>query len=79
MKRVFTLAALALFWGALSPLQACPGCKDPATITATADIKTIQNSFSWSVLFLIAVPMTLVGAFTAMVVQIEKKRPNPPA
>jgi hypothetical protein len=79
MKRLLTLALFSLFLGLFSTLQACPGCKDPNTMTATADIKTIQNSFSWSVLFLLAVPMGLIASFTVMVVNIEKKRPQPPA
>lgn len=70
MKNPFLLLALALvFLGSPTLVSACPSCRDAL---ATADDKdgTPQSGFSWqgeavslSVLFMLAVPFTTVGAF----------------
>ena len=56
-------------------VMACPGCKDPASVTgvtmdtAQKSVALVNAGFSWSVLFLLAVPALLIGGIGAFIVK----------
>lgn len=57
-------------------LFACPGCRDATTQSVDNKMADVQSGFSWSVLFLMAMPMSLISAFVIWVVKLEKERNN---
>lgn len=46
-------------------LMACPSCSD--NFTGGSGNASVGELFSWSVLFMLAVPMTIVAAFTIVI------------
>jgi hypothetical protein len=72
-RRLALFAALLLFFG--SPLaDACPGCKDNVNSAKTTGLPTdakgltgIERGYSLSVLFLLAVPFSLIGGIGVMI------------
>jgi hypothetical protein len=57
-------------------LWGCPACRDASTQSVDGNMANIQSGFSWSVLFLMAMPMSLISAFVIWVIKLEKERNN---
>lgn len=65
MRTIATLGMMFLL--AAARVLACPSCSDNFTKGGTN--AGVGESYSWSVLFLLGVPLTIVGVFTVMVVR----------
>ncbi|MES2310196.1 MAG: hypothetical protein V4507_15185 [Verrucomicrobiota bacterium] len=76
MKRrwIYLVCFLVIVQGVY--LLGCPACRDASTQSANGDMAAIQTGFSWSVLFLMAMPMSLISAFVVWVIKLEKERNN---
>lgn len=54
--------------------QACPGCKQ-ALATADGEQANMVNGYFWSILFMLSMPFTLLGAFCgSMYLAVRKAR-----
>jgi uncharacterized paraquat-inducible protein A len=62
--------ALALFGAA--EVAACPNCKEAVSATPE-ESASLADGFNWSVLFMLAVPFSLMGTGALMVRQAVKK------
>jgi hypothetical protein len=63
----YTMLILSTFMLASVRVLACPSCSD--NFTKSGPNAGIGESYSWSVLFLLGVPITIVGLFTFMLVR----------
>lgn len=63
----YTMLILSTFMLATVRVLACPSCSD--NFTKSGPNAGIGESYSWSVLFLLGVPITIVGLFTFMLVR----------
>jgi hypothetical protein len=59
MRRFFTLVLFA--WMMAASVEACPGCKEPVAV-GQGSVDNVGKGFSYSVLFMLAMPMILVGS-----------------
>jgi len=66
-----TAAALALLTGSAGDASACPSCKD-AVAAQPDDGSTAGRGYNWSVLLMLAVPLTLAGAGGFAVVRASR-------
>ena len=57
---VFLCVALFAFANA-ERVDACPNCKE-AVSAQPADVARMANGYNWSVMFMIAVPFSMLGA-----------------
>lgn len=57
---VLCFVALLAFAGE-ARVHACPNCKE-AVAAQPADVARMANGYNWSVMFMIAVPFTMLGA-----------------
>ncbi len=73
IRRLFYLASVFLMTQGAS-LFGCPGCRDATTQSVDNKMADVQSGFSWSVLFLMAMPLSLISAFVFWVVKLEKER-----
>jgi hypothetical protein len=62
---VVTLAASA-FLASPRPAAACPNCKE-AVSAQPADVARMADGYNWSIVFMIAVPFSLLGTGAFMV------------
>jgi hypothetical protein len=75
MFRHLVFWSVSLAVAVTQSVTACPGCKDPASVTTVAldagqrSVALVNAGFSWSVLFLLAVPALLVGGIGAFTVK----------
>ena len=63
---------LALFAGSARELAACPNCKE-AVAAQPAEVASMKNGYNWSVLFMLAMPFTLLGTGAFMVSRAVKR------
>ncbi len=57
----FTIMLATLLWlQGGSPARACPNCKEAVTMGA-GEAANLANGYNWSVLFMIAVPFSMIG------------------
>ena len=52
---------------------ACPGCKDGFATGANAGL---GEAYTWSILFMLGVPATIVTAFTIVIIRRLKQNSN---
>lgn len=71
-KWMFLFCFFVLTHGA--SLLACPGCRDSNTQSVENNMKDVQAGFSWSVLFLMAMPLSLISGFVFWIVRLEKEK-----
>ncbi len=71
LRRMVTCLALMLIIGLASDALACPNCKE-AVANQDGDSMRLANGYSWSIILMIAVPFTLLGAGSMMVVRAVK-------
>jgi hypothetical protein len=58
MRRCFILVLFG--WMMAASVEACPGCKEPIAV-GQGTVDNVGDGFSYSVLFMLAMPMILVG------------------
>lgn len=70
---------LALFAALLAtpPATACPSCKE-AVASQDASAVRLSSGFSYSILLMIAMPMTLLGAGAVALVRASRRGTLPP-
>lgn len=64
---------IALLCAVSADILACPGCKDGFASGPNAGL---GEAYSWSILFMLAVPTTIVTVFTVFIVRRLKKNSN---
>ena len=75
MLRHLVFWSISLAIAISQSVMACPGCKDPASVTglplssAQKSVELVNAGFSWSVIFLLGVPALLVGGIGAFIVK----------
>jgi hypothetical protein len=78
MKRSKRRAILGLALAALvlpkcvPPVIACPNCKEAVSAT-DSQVASTSRGYNWSVLFMLAVPFSMVGAGAFMVHRAAKR------
>lgn len=61
-RRVWVVSCVALLaLASAGRVDACPNCKE-AVAAQPADVARMANGYNWSVMFMIAVPFTMLGA-----------------
>jgi hypothetical protein len=70
-RRVVPVVLLLL--GTLAPVaSACPNCKE-AVAAQPSEVAAMARGYNWSVLLMLAVPATLLGNGTHMVVRAARQ------
>jgi hypothetical protein len=64
--------SIALLLGVAGEVSACPNCKD-AVAAQPAEVARMKNGYNWSVLFMMAMPFTLLGTGVFMVTRAVKR------
>ena len=64
--------ALIVVLGVAGDVSACPNCKE-AVAAQPAEIARMKNGYNWSVLFMMAMPFTLLGTGAFMVSRAVKR------
>ncbi len=64
---------LALTTVAPAPLSACPSCKEAVAAQAPESARKLSRGYSWSIMLMIAMPMTLFGTGAVFVVRAARK------
>jgi hypothetical protein len=70
MLRLFLVTVYVLGLG--TTVMACPNCKE-AVSAQPSELAGMAQGYNWSVLFMLAVPFTLVSTGTLMVVRAAKR------
>ncbi len=71
MRRLRLLALLVLL-GLPVPAPACPNCKE-AVSAQPSEVEGMARGYNWSVMLMLAVPLTLLGTGSLMVVRAARK------
>jgi hypothetical protein len=66
------LLSLVFVLGATGTVTACPNCKE-AVSAQPSEMAGMARGYNWSVLFMLAVPFTLLSTGTLMVVRAAKR------
>jgi hypothetical protein len=70
---VLTLTlTLALGLGVAGPASACPNCKE-AVSAQPSEAAGMAEGYNWSVLLMLAVPFTMLGTGSLMVVRAARR------
>jgi hypothetical protein len=70
MRRLF--AILVVILGFAVEVRACPNCKE-AVAAQPSEVASMKNGYNWSVLFMLAMPFTLLGTGAFMVARAVKR------
>jgi hypothetical protein len=73
--RTIGLAALLIVLGG-DPARACPNCKEAVSLQ-TDEVTNLAGGYNWSVLFMLAVPFSMIGT-GAFLVQRAARRGSLP-
>jgi hypothetical protein len=72
-RQVVPILLLLLLLGTLAPAaRACPNCKE-AVAAQPSEVAGMARGYNWSVLLMLAVPATLLGTGTLMVVRAARQ------
>ncbi len=71
-RRMMPWLALLVVLGMAGDALACPNCKE-AVANQDGDAMRLANGYSWSIILMIAMPFTLLGTGTLMVVRAVKR------
>jgi hypothetical protein len=71
-RRIVPVVILTLLLGLTGPAHACPNCKE-AVSAQPSEVASMARGYNWSVLFMIAVPFTMLGTGTLMVVRAARR------
>jgi hypothetical protein len=74
VRRTTPIMLLALFLALALPgtVTACPNCKE-AVAAQPSEMAGMARGYNWSVLLMLAVPFTLLGTGTLMVVHASRR------
>lgn len=73
MRRAGRLVgAWVLVLGLAGEVAACPNCKE-AVAAQPSEVAAMKNGYNWSVLFMMAMPFTLLGTGALMVARAVKR------
>jgi len=61
-----TVLAVLILAQSASKAVACPNCKE-AVSASTSEVASMSHGYNWSVLFMLAVPFSLVGTGAVMI------------
>jgi len=70
--RTQLLPALVISLGLAGPALACPNCKE-AVAAQPEEVAEMKNGYNYSVLFMLAMPFSLLGVGSFMVVRAAKR------
>ncbi|HEU5119181.1 MAG TPA: hypothetical protein VFT74_21505 [Isosphaeraceae bacterium] len=75
MTRLSRILLLSLALASVAPasLSACPSCKEAVAAQAPESAKRLTRGYSWSIMLMIAMPMTLFGTGAFLVVRAARK------
>ncbi len=75
MKRnvVHIMFVLAVLLACALGADACPACKDSF---GAGQNEAVGEAYSWSILFMLGVPLTIVSVATVAIVRRVRKHPN---
>jgi TRAP-type mannitol/chloroaromatic compound transport system permease small subunit len=76
MKTLLPWLALAVVLLFATDALACPNCRE-AVANQAGDAGRQANGYAWSILFMIAMPFTLLGAGVAMVARAVRRGTMP--
>lgn len=63
-----------IVFGFAQQLMACPACKD--SFTASGQNASVGDAYSWSIMFMLGVPMTILTVFTVVITRKIRQNPN---
>ena len=66
------MLVLILGLGLAGPATACPNCKE-AVSAQPSELAGMAQGYNWSVLFMLAVPFTMLGTGTLVVVRAARR------
>jgi len=64
----------ALVLLSVQSLQACPACKDG--FGSNGANASVGDAYSWSILFMLGVPITILTVFTVLLTRKIRQNPN---
>jgi hypothetical protein len=64
--------------GACQTVHACPNCKEAIANQDGSDAEGLRKGYFWSIIMMISVPFSLVGAGTFVVIRAVKRGSLPP-
>ena len=76
MNKLIVVVALALLLLLAGDALACPNCRE-AVANEASDAGRQASGYAWSILFMIAMPFTLLGAGTMMLVRAVRSGAMP--
>ena len=71
IARVLSVLVLVLGLAGGSEVAACPNCKE-AVAAQPSEVARMKDGYNWSVLFMMAMPFTLLGVGSFMVARAVK-------
>jgi hypothetical protein len=71
-RRFVPALTLSLLLGLSGTAGACPNCKE-AVAAQPSEVAGMARGYNWSVLLMLAVPFSLLGTGTLMVVRAAKR------
>ena len=72
IRRMMPWLALLLVIGLATEALGCPNCKE-AVASQDGDAMRLANGYSWSIILMIAMPFTLLGAGMMMIARAVKR------
>lgn len=69
---LFAALVLSAVVGPSTRVLACPNCKE-AVAAQPSEVANMKNGYNWSVLFMMAMPFTLLGTGVLMVARGVKR------
>lgn len=74
MRRMFFNALTVCLFLASEVLNACPACKD--SFGANGANKAVGDAYSYSILFMLGVPITILTVFIVIITKKIRQNPN---
>jgi hypothetical protein len=72
MKLMITIVGLMLTH--VQELMACPACKD--SFGSNGANASVGDAYSWSIMFMLGVPLTILTVFIVVITRKIKQNPN---
>lgn len=74
MSRMLFIALVTCFVVASEVLNACPACKD--SFGANGANKAVGDAYSYSIMFMLGVPITILTVFIVIIAKKIRQNPN---
>ena len=72
IRKLWLVLALGMVLAPTSDSSACPNCKE-AVAAQPNEVADMKNGYNWSVLFMLAMPFTLLGTGALIVARAVKQ------